>query len=152
MAGSASIYSIEATTDPDNPQDVATMTNEKEALLASIFRMMNEISYREEIHTVTVTVETDDGSGPQDGLSDHVGIVEKVEDGLVYAIEGNTSDTCTECWYPIDYYEILGTEFQPIAPPYDRNSRIHLLHRTSCDAPTPWCRCIAELFPPGKNT
>ena len=24
---------------------------------------MNEISYREEIHTVTVTVETDDGSG-----------------------------------------------------------------------------------------
>ena len=58
-----SIYSIVATTDPDNPQDVATMTDKKEALLASIFWMMNEISYREEIHTVTVTVETDDGSG-----------------------------------------------------------------------------------------
>ena len=260
-----SIYSIVATTDPDNPQDVATMTDEKEALLASIFWMMNEISYREEIHTVTVTIETDDGSGniietqeertlttlyitvshktawemadrfgfnenqreqlaamldsgnnsmwasilygihsgdsdivmvalsqignvggepywswygfesrvawchcfvswcadqcgyleagiipntagcvtgvnwfkersqwvdgsvepvpgmiiyfdwdnkgdsgPQDGLSDHVGIVEKVEDGYVYTIEGNTSDTCAERCYPIGYYEILG--------------------------------------------
>ena len=260
-----SIYSIVATTDPDNPQDVATMTDEKEALLASIFWMMNEISYREEIHTVTVTIETDDGSGniietqeertlttlyitvshktalemadrfgfnenqreqlaamldsgnnsmwasvlygihsgdsdivmvassqignvggepywswygferrvawchcfvswcadqcgyleagivpntagcvtgvnwfkersqwadgsvepvpgmiiyfdwdnkgdsgPQDGLSDHVGIVEKVEDGYVYTIEGNTSDSCAERWYPIGYYEILG--------------------------------------------
>ena len=260
-----SIYSIVATTDPDNPQDVATMTDEKEALLASIFWMMNEISYREEIHTITVTVETDDGSGniietqeertlttlyitithktawemadhfgfsedqreqlaamldsgnnsmwasilygihsgdsdivmvalsqignvggepywswhgfesrvawchcfvswcadqcgyleagiipntagcvtgvswfkersqwvdgsvepvpgmiiyfdwdnkgdsgPQDGLSDHVGIVEKVEDGYVYTIEGNTSDTCAERWYPIGHYEILG--------------------------------------------
>ena len=58
-----SIYSIVATTDPDNPQDVATMTDKKEALLASIFWMMNEISYREEIHTVTVTIETDDGRG-----------------------------------------------------------------------------------------
>ena len=32
-------------------------------------------------------------SGPQDGLSDHVGIVQKVEDGYVYTIEGNTSDS-----------------------------------------------------------
>ena len=47
-------------------------------------------------------------SGPQDGLSDHVGIVEKVEDGYVYTVEGNTSDSCAERWYPIGYYEILG--------------------------------------------
>ena len=26
----------------------------------------------------------------------------------VYTIEGNTSDTCAERWYPIGYYEILG--------------------------------------------
>ena len=47
-------------------------------------------------------------SGPQDGLSDHVGIVEKVENGRVYTIEGNTSDSCRERSYPLGYYEILG--------------------------------------------
>ena len=47
-------------------------------------------------------------SGPQDGLSDHVGIVEKVENGRVYTIEGNTGDSCRERSYPLGYYEILG--------------------------------------------
>lgn len=47
-------------------------------------------------------------SGPQDGLSDHVGIVEKVENGRVYTIEGNTSDSCARRSYPLGYYEILG--------------------------------------------
>lgn len=47
-------------------------------------------------------------SGPQDGLSDHVGIVEKVENGRVYTIEGNTSDSCNRRDYPLGYYEILG--------------------------------------------
>ncbi len=46
--------------------------------------------------------------GPQDGLSDHVGIVEKVENGRVYTIEGNTSDSCNRRDYPLGYYEILG--------------------------------------------
>lgn len=46
--------------------------------------------------------------GGQDGLSDHVGIVEKVENGRVYTIEGNTSDSCWERSYPLGYYEILG--------------------------------------------
>ncbi len=50
----------------------------------------------------------DGSSGPQDGLSDHVGIVEKVENGRVYTIEGNTSDSCRERSYPVGYYEILG--------------------------------------------
>ena len=50
----------------------------------------------------------DGESGPQDGLSDHVGIVARVEDGRVYTIEGNTSDSCRERSYPIGYYEILG--------------------------------------------
>ena len=31
-----------------------------------------------------------------DGLADHVGIVEKVEDGIVYSIEGNAGDACIE--------------------------------------------------------
>lgn len=43
-----------------------------------------------------------------DGSSDHTGIVEKVEDGMVYTIEGNSGDTCRECSYPIGYFEILG--------------------------------------------
>ena len=47
-------------------------------------------------------------SGPQDGQSDHVGIVEKCENGIVYTIEGNSGDTCRQNQYPVGYYEILG--------------------------------------------
>ena len=47
-------------------------------------------------------------SGPQDGLSDHVGIVEKCENGIVYTIEGNSGDSCQQRQYPVGYYEILG--------------------------------------------
>lgn len=50
----------------------------------------------------------DGASGPQDGLSDHVGIVQKVEDGRVYTIEGNSGDSCRQKSYPLGYYEILG--------------------------------------------
>ena len=31
-----------------------------------------------------------------DGLADHVGIVERVEDGVIYSIEGNAGDLCIE--------------------------------------------------------
>ena len=48
-----------------------------------------------------------DGIG-QDGAADHVGIVEKVENGHIYTIEGNSGDTCRECTYPIGWYEIFG--------------------------------------------
>ena len=47
-------------------------------------------------------------SGPQDGESDHVGIVEQVENGTVYTVEGNSGDSCRENHYAIGYYEILG--------------------------------------------
>lgn len=47
-------------------------------------------------------------SGPQDGKSDHTGIVEKVENGFVYTIEENSGDSCRIKQYPIGYYEILG--------------------------------------------
>ena len=50
----------------------------------------------------------DGESGPQDGQSDHVGIVARVEDGMVYTIEGNSGDACRERSYPIGHYEILG--------------------------------------------
>lgn len=47
-------------------------------------------------------------SGPQDGEADHTGIVEKVEKGYVYTIEGNAGDAVKEKRYLIGYYEILG--------------------------------------------
>lgn len=46
--------------------------------------------------------------GGQDGSSDHVGIVEKVENGRVYTIEGNSGDSCRQNSYPVGYYEIYG--------------------------------------------
>ena len=49
----------------------------------------------------------DDESG-QDGLPDHVGIVQKVEDGRVYTVEGNSGDECRQNSYPVGYYEIYG--------------------------------------------
>ena len=47
-------------------------------------------------------------SGPQDGVPDHVGIVERVENGRVYTIEGNSGDKCCQRSYPVGYYEIYG--------------------------------------------
>jgi hypothetical protein len=47
-------------------------------------------------------------SGPQDGQSDHTGIVARVEDGRVWTVEGNSRDSCREKSYPLGYYEILG--------------------------------------------
>ena len=46
--------------------------------------------------------------GGQDGQSDHVGIVEKVENGRVYTVEGNSGESVRQNSYPIGYYEIYG--------------------------------------------
>ena len=46
--------------------------------------------------------------GGPDGETDHTGIVEKVEDGRVYTIEGNLGNACREKSYPIGWYEICG--------------------------------------------
>ena len=43
-----------------------------------------------------------------DGLADHVGIVEKTENGLVYTIEGNTGDKCAEWRYTVGRAPIYG--------------------------------------------
>lgn len=50
----------------------------------------------------------DGSAGPQDGMSDHTGIVERVENGVVYTVEGNSGDACRQRQYPVGYYEILG--------------------------------------------
>lgn len=49
----------------------------------------------------------EDGVG-QDGLCDHVGIVQKVENGIVYTVEGNSGDSCRVNQYSVGYYEIYG--------------------------------------------
>ena len=47
-------------------------------------------------------------SGAQDGVPDHVGIVERVENDRVYTVEGNSGDKCCQRSYPVGYYEIYG--------------------------------------------
>ena len=47
-------------------------------------------------------------SGPQDDVPDHVGIVERVENGVVYTVEGNSGDSCRQRNYSVGHYEIWG--------------------------------------------
>lgn len=44
----------------------------------------------------------------QDGVPDHVGIVEKVENGMVYTVEGNSRDMCRQKQYSLGNSVILG--------------------------------------------
>ena len=48
------------------------------------------------------------GTTGQNGLADHVGIVEKTEDGMVYTIEGNAGNACRQKRYQLGDAEILG--------------------------------------------
>lgn len=48
-----------------------------------------------------------DTKGP-DGITDHVAIVERVEGGYVYTIEGNSGDSCRQRKYIVGHYEIYG--------------------------------------------
>lgn len=43
-----------------------------------------------------------------DGHTEHVGIVERVENGTVYTVEGNASNTCAQRHYPIGSSQIYG--------------------------------------------
>ncbi len=50
-----------------------------------------------------------DWTDSNDGQADHVGIVEKIENGKVYTIEGNSSgDMCKQKDYDINSSVILG--------------------------------------------
>ena len=44
----------------------------------------------------------------QDGVPDHVGIVEKVENGMVHTVEGNSRDMCRQKQYSLGNSVILG--------------------------------------------
>ena len=57
------VYAVKTTTDPDDPQEVATVDDAKKAILKDIFWQMNEISSHTESKTEEVITETDDGHG-----------------------------------------------------------------------------------------
>ena len=57
------VYAVKTTTDPDDPQEVATVDDAKKAILKDIFWRMNELSSRTESKTEEVITETDDGHG-----------------------------------------------------------------------------------------
>ena len=57
------VYAVRTTTDPDDPQEVASITEEKKALLKDIFWQMNTISFRTAVVSEMQYIETDDGSG-----------------------------------------------------------------------------------------
>ena len=58
-----SVYAVKVTSDPDNPQEVATVTPEKEQILRDIFWAMNTISHSTTTESVTTIIESDDGHG-----------------------------------------------------------------------------------------
>ena len=43
-----------------------------------------------------------------DGVSEHTGIVEKCEEGIVHTIEGNSQDVCRRKWYAVGDKTIMG--------------------------------------------
>lgn len=57
------VYAVKTNTDPDNPQEVASMDDSKKALLKEIFWAMHTVSYTTAVETRDIVTETDDGSG-----------------------------------------------------------------------------------------
>lgn len=57
------MYTVKTTTDSDNPQEVATVTEDKKQLLSEIFWVMNDISFRTKTDTETEIIELDDSHG-----------------------------------------------------------------------------------------
>ncbi len=58
-----SVYAVKLNTDPDNPQEVASMDEDKLQILIGVFWDMNEIDFRTESYTETVIVTTVDDEG-----------------------------------------------------------------------------------------
>lgn len=58
-----SVYAVKVTTDPDNAQEVTTVTDEKIEIFKEIFWEMNQIDYFTSTQTITNIVESDDGNG-----------------------------------------------------------------------------------------
>lgn len=69
----------------------------------NIFAVCRANAYSSQIYKSIVFFDWD-----LSGDCDHVGIVEKVGNGRVYTIEGNSGDACRRCSYPVGYNQIVG--------------------------------------------
>ena len=58
-----SVYAVKTAGDPNNPQEVASMDENKRQILKDVFWAMNEISHSTATKTENVATETDDGNG-----------------------------------------------------------------------------------------
>lgn len=58
-----SVYAVKTTGDPNNPQEVVSMDENKKRILTDIFWAMNAITYSTETKTENVVTKTDDGNG-----------------------------------------------------------------------------------------
>ena len=58
-----SVYAVKTTGDPNNPQEVVSMDENKKRVLTDIFWVMNAITYSTETKTENVVTKTDDGNG-----------------------------------------------------------------------------------------
>lgn len=47
-------------------------------------------------------------TGMRNGIADHTGIIEKIENGVVYTVEGNVDDMCLQKNYKLNSEDILG--------------------------------------------
>lgn len=82
-----SIYAIKTTTDEDNPMEIATVDENKKAILSSIFWDMNKISKSVETRTETITKESTDEQGNK------IETTEQVEKKyLVITLTGKTAE------------------------------------------------------------
>lgn len=82
-----SIYAVKTTTDENNPMEVATVDENKKAILSSIFWDMNNISKSVETRTETVTKESIDKQGNK------IKTTEQVEKKyLVITLTGKTAE------------------------------------------------------------
>lgn len=82
-----SIYAVKTTTDENNPMEIATVDENKKAILSSIFWDMNNISKSVETRTETITKESTDEQGNK------VKTTEQVEKKyLVITLSGKTAD------------------------------------------------------------
>lgn len=57
------MYSVKTTTDPDNPQEVATVDDSKTALIRELFWLMNTLTAGTEAKTESVATQADDEHG-----------------------------------------------------------------------------------------
>ena len=82
-----SIYAVKTTTDENNPMEIATVDENKKAILTSIFWDMNNISKSVETRTETITKESTDEKGNK------IETTEQVEKKyLVITLSGKTAD------------------------------------------------------------